>query len=67
MANKRIKELKALSKDELAKRIRDTESELFKGRIKLKTAQLENTAMLWKLRKDLARMKMLVSAAQKKA
>ncbi len=59
MATKRFKELKNLTKTELASQIRDTESQLFQAKMKQATGQLTDTAMLWRLRKDIARMKML--------
>ena len=61
MSNKRIKELRNLSKEELVVRIREAEAKLFESKLKLKTAQLENTSSIWSMRKDLARMKMLLS------
>lgn len=59
MATKRFKELKNLSKVELTSQIRETESQLFQAKMKQATGQLADTAMLWRLRKDIARMKML--------
>ena len=59
MATKRFKELKNLSKDELATKVREAEAELFQVRMKKVTGQLTDTAQIWRFRKDLARMKML--------
>ncbi len=59
MSTKRFRELKNLSKDELATKVRESEAQLFQVRMKKVTGQLEDTAMIWRLRKDLARMKML--------
>jgi len=59
VANKRFNELKNLTKDELATRIRAAEAEIFQARMKLRTGQLENTSSIWLQRKDLARMKLL--------
>ena len=59
MAKKRFSEVKSLTKDELATKIREAEAEIFQSRMKLKTGQLENTSSIWLKRKDLARMKML--------
>jgi len=59
VATKRFKELKNLSQDELAAKARELESSIFQARLKKTTGQLENTASLWLLRKDLARVKML--------
>ena len=67
MATKRFKELKNLSKAELGVKIRESEAQLFQVRMKKTTGQLEDTAMIWRLRKDLARMKMLQSHEQSDA
>ena len=64
MATKRFKELKNLSKDELVTKIRETEAQLFEVRMKKATRQLTDTAMLWRMRKDLARLKMLQGMAK---
>lgn len=61
MGTKRFKELKNLSKGELQAKIRETQMQLFQVRMKKETSQLEDTASLWRLRKDIARMKMLES------
>ena len=61
MSNKIIKKLKNLSKDELVTKVRELEAGLFQARMKKVTGQLENTASLWKMRKDLARAKTLIS------
>jgi large subunit ribosomal protein L29 len=61
MSNKIIKQLKNLSKDELVTKVRELEAGLFQARMKKVTGQLENTASLWKMRKDLARAKTLIS------
>lgn len=67
MSNKRIKELKNLTKNELVVKIRDSETELFKLRMQKATGQLGDTGSLWKLRKDFARMKTLLSQKSKQA
>lgn len=59
MSTKRFKELKNLSKDELATKIRESEAQLFQTKMKQATGQLSDTATLWRLRKDIARMKTL--------
>lgn len=64
MATKRFKELKNLSNDELMTKMRESEAQLFEVRMKKATGQLEDTAKIWRLRKDLARMKMLQSFQQ---
>lgn len=62
MSTKRFKELKNLSKDELLAQIRKSEAEFFENRMKKVTGQLANSSLLWKTRKDIARMKMLLSS-----
>ena len=62
MATKHSKELKTLSKDELATKIRETEANLFQLKMQQVTGQLEKTALLWTTRKDLARLKTLQTA-----
>ena len=59
MSTKRFKELKNLSNAELVVKIREHEGQLFQVKMKKVTGQLEDTATTWRLRKDLARMKML--------
>ena len=63
MATKQLKELKNLSTAELSTRVRETENQLFQLRMKQVTGQLTDTASLWKLRKQVARIKTLQSAA----
>ena len=59
MAKKRFKELKNLSGSELENKAREVEQELFQARMKKTTGQLADTAILWRLRKDLASIKTL--------
>jgi large subunit ribosomal protein L29 len=61
VATKRFKELRDLSKSELQTKVREVEAELFHVKMKKTTGQLSDTAMIWRLRKDLAHMKMLQS------
>lgn len=61
MATKRFRELKNMSKDELATKVRESEAQLFEIKMKKATGQLEDTASLWRLRKEIARIKMLQS------
>ena len=65
MATKRFKELKNLSKDELATRARELEKDIFQARMQRATGQLADTAKVWRLRKDLARVKTLETQALK--
>lgn len=57
MARKKNQDLKNLTADELKAKVRETESSLFKNRMKFKTGQLDDVAVLWKERKNLARVK----------
>jgi large subunit ribosomal protein L29 len=66
VATKRFKELKNLTKDELATKARELEGELFQARMKRTTGQLSDTASIWRMRKDLARVKTLETQAQAK-
>lgn len=59
MSSKRFVELKNLSKDELAAKLRETEATLFQTKMKHATGQLSDSASLWRLRKDVARIKTL--------
>lgn len=61
MANKRMKDLKNLSKDELTAKVRESEATLFETWMKKKTGQLEDANTPWKIRKDIARMKTLLT------
>jgi large subunit ribosomal protein L29 len=67
VATKHFKELKNLSADELKIRVRESEAQLFDAKMKKATGQLGNTATLWKLRKDIARLKSLQTAGAQKA
>ncbi|OFZ79121.1 MAG: 50S ribosomal protein L29 [Bdellovibrionales bacterium RIFOXYD1_FULL_53_11] len=55
------KEIKNLSKDELVAKLRQLEADIFQARLKKMTGQLDNKTSFWKMRKDVARMKMLLS------
>jgi large subunit ribosomal protein L29 len=59
LATKQIKEIKNLTAAELAAKTRELEKELFQARMKKVTGQLEDTASLWRMRKNLARAKTL--------
>jgi len=63
VSNKMMKELKNLSKEELNSKLRNAEAELFQARMKRVTGQLTDTALSWRLRKQVARIKTLQSAA----
>ncbi len=49
-------ELRELGIEELEQKIADTRDELFSAQVKQATGQLENTAMLKTLRRDVARI-----------
>ncbi len=49
-------ELKELGIEELEQKSRETRDELFSAKVKHATGQLENTAMLRSLRRDVARI-----------
>ncbi|GAO99956.1 50S ribosomal protein L29 [Fructobacillus ficulneus] len=57
-------ELKALSLADLQKREAEFKEELFNLRFQLATGQLENTARISKVRKDIARVKTVIRAQQ---
>ena len=57
MAKKKIETVKNMSVKELDQKLIDTQRALFENKIKLATGQLENTAMIWKNRKEIARLK----------
>lgn len=65
MAKKKLEALKNLTAKELNQKILDAQKSLFESKIKLTTGQLENTATIWKTRKEIARLKTF--ATQKSA
>lgn len=54
-------ELRSLSETELAQKGRELRDELFNAKIRRATEQLENTAVLGQLRKDIARVETLLT------
>ena len=54
------KDLKELTKEELLKRKKDTKEELFNLRFQHSTGQLENTARLKTLKKDVAKIETIL-------
>jgi len=62
MATKHSQSLKNLSKDEMATKIRELEAQAFQAKMKKATGQLTDTALNWRLRKDIARLKNLQTA-----
>ncbi|MBC7386657.1 MAG: 50S ribosomal protein L29 [Cryobacterium sp.] len=61
-----MKDLKNLSATELVSKTRDLEKNLFDTRMKKVTGQLADSAMIWRLRKELARVKTLQTQAKGK-
>ena len=57
MAKKKLEALRNLSLKEMNQKIADGRKALFEAKIKLATGQLENTAIIWKTRKEIARIK----------
>lgn len=57
MSNKQMKEVSKLSLGEITSKVREVEAKVFEARMRRATGALENTASLWLLRKELARMK----------
>ncbi len=57
MAKKKLEALRNLSSKEMNQKITDGRKALFEAKIKLATGQLENTAIIWKTRKEIARIK----------
>lgn len=54
-------ELRALSSSELEQKGREIRVELFNAKIRHSTGQLENTALLGRLKKDVARVETLLT------
>ena len=53
-------ELRALTAEELAQKARENRAMLFEARVKFSTGQLENTATLGGLRRDVARIETIL-------
>lgn len=64
MATKAQKKIAGMAKPELTVRLAAAEAELFKARMNQATGQLGNTASLWHLRKEIARIKTALTATQ---
>ena len=60
----RAKEFRDLSAEELKEKKRGLSQELFNLRFQKATGQLGNTAMLWKTKRDLARVKTILRELQ---
>lgn len=59
--SKAKKEVKALNLSELQGKVREIEGHLFQLRMQLKTGQLGSSAMLGQARKELARVKTIIT------
>lgn len=64
--SKQLKALKNLSAKELATKTRELEKSIFDARLKKATGQLGDVSSIWRLRKELARVKTLETASQAK-
>ena len=50
----------------MAQKIAENRKALFEAKIKLATGQLENTALIWKTRKEIARIKTFLAQKTEK-
>ena len=57
----KAKELRDLNSEELIVKLNDFKSELFRLRFQLATGQLENTARIKMVKKDIARVKTILA------
>lgn len=64
MAKKKLEVLKNLSTKEMHQKVLESQKSLFENRIKLSTGQLENTSLIWKSRKEIARLKTFLTAKE---
>ena len=60
----KAKDFKELTKEELTKKRKDLKEELFNLRFQHSTGQLENTARMHTLKKDVARIETVLSAKE---
>jgi len=66
MGKKKLEILKNLSANEMNQKILGAQKSLFENRIKLSTGQLENTSLIWKARKEIARLKTFLTQKEAK-
>ena len=59
--NEKLKELRALSDEELNTKIRESKKELFDLRLKISTGTLDKPSKVDELRKNIARMKTILN------
>lgn len=64
MANK-TKDLRAMSIDELESKLVEVKKEQFNLRVQQSTGQLQNTAMIRKVRKEVAKINTLITERKK--
>jgi large subunit ribosomal protein L29 len=67
VSKKKLNEIKNYTVPELENKIRETEAQFFKAKMQHEMSQLENTASLWLMRKNLARMKTMLTQQRAKA
>lgn len=60
-------EIREMSSEELKKKMEELYQETFKLRFQNATAQLDNTAMISRVKRDIARIKTIVSARKAQA
>lgn len=63
----KIEDLKGKSADEMKKMLLDLRKEQFNARFQLSGGQLENTAQVRRIRRDIARIKTMMSSQEKAA
>ena len=66
MSKKALKTLKGLSSSDLGSKATELEQKIFKARFQKTTGQLADVASIWRLRKELARVKTLATTAAAK-
>ena len=59
--NEKLKELRALSTEDLEAKIKESKKELFDLRLKQSTGSLEQPSKIHELRKNIARMKTILA------
>lgn len=65
MKNKELNELKAKSLQDLINDLKNKKNELFTLRFQLATGQLQNTAAIREVKRDIARVKTIISQREK--
>lgn len=65
MKNKELNELKAKSLQDLTNDLKNKKNELFTLRFQLATGQLQNTAAIREVKRDIARVKTIISQREK--